>query len=126
MHQGVGDEFLYLLDLNWRDPETDSPDRLFFLVNDSLDSCGVVENGYSIAGYSESVRFSTGPGSGTVSIVVKARAGKARLPQRVLDACNLDSKPGPYPKLWVPGQKIFEKQKAGSFHAISGCPEGSK
>src|SRR5579875_1662105 len=92
MHFGVGDEYLYLLDLNWIDPDTHWPTRLFFLINDTLASC-VTLDGYAVIGYIDAVKFSTEPGSGKIGIAVTAHAGKALLPPKVLDDCNLNSKP---------------------------------
>jgi hypothetical protein len=94
MHQGVADEFLYSLDLNWRDPVTHWPYQIFFTVLDSLGSCAAMKDDYAMTGYIETVSFSTQSGSEKAGILVKARAGKARLPQKILDDCNLNSKPG--------------------------------
>ena len=94
MHHGVSDEFLYLLDLNWTAPDTPWPSQLFFMVLDSLNSCVALNDGYALISYIENVHFSTRPNSETVDIIVKANAGKAVLSQKVLDNCNLNSKPG--------------------------------
>jgi hypothetical protein len=53
MHQGVADEFLYSLDLNWRDPVTHWPDQIFFTVLDSLGSCAAMKDDYAMTGYIE-------------------------------------------------------------------------
>ena len=94
MHFGVGEEFLYLLDLDRTDPNTLRPNQLFFNVPDSLAGCVAMNDGYAVTGYIESVRFSALIDSEGIDITVEASAGKAVLPKKILDDCNLNSKPG--------------------------------
>jgi hypothetical protein len=90
MHFGVGEEFLYLLDPNWTDP----PNRLFFDIPDTLGSCAALNDGYAITGYIESVEFAELRDAEKIGIAVKASAGRAVLPKKILDDCSLNSKPG--------------------------------
>ena len=93
-HQGIEDQFLYLLDLNGPDASTLRAAQIFFSVPDSLDSCAVMTDGYASTGYIERVSFSTKSQPARVEIGVNVRAGKAVLPQKVLEEdCNLNSKP---------------------------------
>ncbi|MDQ2833548.1 MAG: hypothetical protein M3Y50_07335 [Acidobacteriota bacterium] len=94
MHQGVADEFLYLLDLNWHDPQAGWPNRIFFTVLDSLGSCVAMNDGYAMTGHIKAVSFLPHSDAEKVGLLVKARGGRALLPQKILDDCNLNSKPG--------------------------------
>jgi hypothetical protein len=87
MHQGVGDEFLYLLDLVWDEPQY--PEQVFFSVTDSLTACVTESDGFVYSGHIEDVQVSP-----RANIRVQVRVGKARLPKKTLDNdCNLNLKP---------------------------------
>jgi hypothetical protein len=96
-HQGVAGEFLYLIDVVRNDPIT--PGKMFFNLTDTLNTCTKMPNtdfqyvtgGFTYAGYIENVAFSPAGANGSVDIVVHARAGKAKLPDDVLDKCTLNS-----------------------------------
>ncbi|MGO4879516.1 MAG: hypothetical protein ACLP59_01685 [Bryobacteraceae bacterium] len=89
MHQGVADEFLYLMDPG-KDParqEADSPLHLFFDVVDSLPSCSKLADGTLRRGELESVSFLPDAASGGMRIVVDARVGKATVPDQAFEKC---------------------------------------
>ncbi len=94
MHQGIEEEFVYLLDLNWNNSDAQWPEQLFFLVTDSLDSC-VQADGLSWTGHIEHVLFSDDGNPMKRSITVQAREGKAPIPDKIMEEqCLFNSKGG--------------------------------
>lgn len=88
MHQGFGDEFLYLLDPG-RDPGTMDPQNdisrgdIFFDVGDSLHSCVRLPDGTVLSGAIERVEFVPLEEQRQVRIVVTARLGRAVVPNDI-------------------------------------------
>ncbi|MGO9242874.1 MAG: hypothetical protein ACLQBJ_18895 [Bryobacteraceae bacterium] len=88
MHQGFGDEFLYLLDPG-RDPRTlnsqndTSRGDIFFDVGDSLQGCVRLADGTVLSGAMERVEFVPLEQDRQVRIVVTARLGRAVVPNDI-------------------------------------------
>jgi len=87
MHQGLGDSFLYLLDPG-QDPDW-KPQTLdiFFGVDDTVGGCVKMPDATTVSGTIEQVTFVPAPKPPQVRISVKARVGKAVIPDAVLNAC---------------------------------------